>query len=192
MKHFITILTLPLIFCCGSVESQDEKNSNSVNKIFPQPQLPANAVLAPEFTLSTTSGDLVKMSDLKGKVVLLNFWGTWCGPCRVEIPDFIRLYDKYHESGLEIVGITLPRGARSEDPKQIQRFMDNWQMNYTVLTDIKEHEAQRVTQLYGQALGRSIVGIPTTLIIDRNGYIVKRYVGPRTEKIFYNDIKPYL
>jgi thiol-disulfide isomerase/thioredoxin len=82
------------------------------------------------------------MSDLKGKVVLLNFWGTWCGPCRVEIPDFIRLYDKYHESGLEIVGITLPRGARSVDPKQIQRFMDNWQMNYTVLTDIKEHEAQ--------------------------------------------------
>jgi hypothetical protein len=70
--------------------------------------------------------------------------------------------------------------------------MDNWQMNYTVLTDIKKHEAQRVTQLYGQALGRPIVGIPTTLIIDRNGYIVKRYVGPRTEKIFYNDIKPYL
>ena len=86
------------------------------------------------------------------------------------------------------MGITLTSGS----PANIQLFMDQWKMNYMVLTDIKGNETQDVTTLYGKATSGPIVGIPTTFLIDRNGYIVKRYLGPRSEEIFYNDIKPYL
>ena len=188
MKHFITILTLPLIFCCGSVESQDEKNSNSVNRIFPQPQLPSNAVKVPGFKLATTTGDIVTLDDLKGKVVLLTFWGTWCGPCRAEIPEFKNLHNKYNKDGLEIVGITLTSGP----PQRIQSFADQWKIEYLLLTDISANETQIALRDYGNATNSPITGIPTTFLIDRNGYIVKRYLGPRSEKIFYNDIEPYL
>ena len=63
---------------------------------------------------------------------------------------------------------------------------------YTVLTDIEDYETQRVTAYYGRAIGQPITGLPTTLIIDRGGYIVKGYIGPRNEEIFYQDLKPYL
>lgn len=190
MKKIFIFLTLigSLIISCGSSEKPESKvlSTEPTNK--KQPALPANAVKAPDFTLATTQGDIVKMSDLNGKVVLLNFWGTWCGPCRVEIPDFVKLYDKHHDKGLEIVGITLTSGS----PKKIQSFMNQWGMNYTVLTDIKGNETQVVTTVFGRATGGPIYGIPTTFLIDRNGYIVKRYLGPRSEAIFYNDLKPYL
>ena len=65
-------------------------------------------------------------------------------------------------------------------------------MNYTILTDLDNNETQAVTNLYGQAIGQQISSIPTTLIIDREGYIVKGYLGPRSEEVFYNDLKEYL
>ena len=96
--------------------------------------------------------------------------------------------DKYQESGLEIIGVTLTSGP----PENIQRFSDRMGINYTLLTDIEVRETQTVTWEYGKATGRPINGIPTTFIIDREGYIVKKYTGPRPEHIFYKDLKPYL
>ena len=153
-----------------------------------QPERPEYAIQAPDFTLRTVQGDLFNLSDYKGKVVLLNFWGTWCGPCRREIPDFNKLHDKYQKDGLEIVGITITSGS----PERIYNFMKEWDIEYTVLTDIEDYETQRVTAYYGRAIGQPITGLPTTLIIDRGGYIVKGYIGPRNEEIFYQDLKPYL
>ena len=152
------------------------------------PKRPDFAIKAPDFTLKTVQGDLFTLSENIGKVIMLNFWGTWCGPCRREIPDFNKLYSKHKERGLEIVGITLTSGSA----KDILKFMDNWDMEYTVLTDIDYNETQMVTSIYGRAIGQPIYGVPTTLIIDRDGYIVKGYIGPRNEKIFYEDLKPYL
>ena len=151
-----------------------------------QPERPEYAIQAPDFTLRTVQGDLFNLSDYKGKVVLLNFWGTWCGPCRREIPDFNKLHDKYQKDGLEIVGITITSGS----PERIYNFMKEWDIEYTVLTDIEDYETQRVTAYYGRAIGQPITGLPTTLIIDRGGYIVKGYIGPRNEEIFYQDLKP--
>ena len=188
----ILIMSFLLAVGCGQkdkmkIESKPKDIKNSTLSQG-QPERPEYAIQAPDFTLRTVQGDLFNLSDYKGKVVLLNFWGTWCGPCRREIPDFNKLHDKYQKDGLEIVGITITSGS----PERIYNFMKEWDIEYTVLTDIEDYETQRVTAYYGRAIGQPITGLPTTLIIDRGGYIVKGYIGPRNEEIFYQDLKPYL
>ena len=188
----IVIMSFLLAIGCGQkdkmkIESKPKDIKNSTLSQG-QPERPEYAIQAPDFTLRTVQGVLFNLSDYKGKVVLLNFWGTWCGPCRREIPDFNKLHDKYQKDGLEIVGITITSGS----PERIYNFMKEWDIEYTVLTDIEDYETQRVTAYYGRAIGQPITGLPTTLIIDRGGYIVKGYIGPRNEEIFYQDLKPYL
>ena len=188
----IVIMSFLLAVGCGQkdrmkIESKPKYIKNSTISQG-QPERPEYAIQAPDFTLRTVQGDLFNLSDYKGKVVLLNFWGTWCGPCRREIPDFNKLHNKYQKDGLEIVGITITSGS----PERIYNFMKEWDIEYTVLTDIEDYETQRVTAYYGRAIGQPITGLPTTLIIDRGGYIVKGYIGPRNEEIFYQDLKPYL
>jgi peroxiredoxin len=163
--------------------------NNTSQKPTDKPNRPPGSTPAPDFTLATTTGKLVSMSDLRGKVILLNFWGTWCGPCRVELPDFVKLYDKYNKDGLEIVGITIRRG---ESIKDVAKFQDQWGLNYLLLNDINGNEVSEVTMAYSQAIGQMINGIPTTLVIDREGFIVNGFIGPRREQVFYNAIKPYL
>ena len=181
-NELIKILTLFLFVSCDNSTAQQKKNEK-VNKTNNK-----QLIKAPEFTLADLEGNLVTLSDLKGKVVMLNFWGTWCGPCRREIPDFVKLIDKHQDSGLEILGVTLSSGS----PENIQSFADQWNINYTLLTDINKNETQVVTSLYGQVTGQPITGIPTTFIIDKEGYIRQKYVGPRSEKVFFKDIKPLL
>lgn len=145
-------------------------------------------IAAPEFTLANLDGDQISLNDLRGKVVLLNFWGTWCGPCKREIPDFVNLINKHGANGLEIVGITLSSGSS----KDIKKFANKRKINYTLLTDINGNETQSVKALYGQETGEDIKGIPTTFLIDRDGNIRKRYIGPRSEEVFYADLEPYI
>ena len=191
IKTFMFICAISIYSCqkTQSIKEVSQPSNLSIktekNK---QPERPSYAIKAPDFKLRTVKGKLVNLSDFRGKVVLLNFWGTWCGPCRREIPDFNKLHDKYQKDGLEIVGITITSGS----PENIYSFMKEWDIEYTVLTDIEDYETQRVTAYYGRAIGQPITGLPTTLIIDRGGYIVKGYIGPRNEEIFYQDLKPYL
>ncbi len=198
-KHIIKIIAISFLLniSCekGSAQKKQgdlsKKNVKGISKKINPNQVnrrPKGSVLAPDFSLSDLNGNIVQLSDYKGKVVMLNFWGTWCGPCRKEIPDFISLIDKYQNNGLEILGVTLTSGP----PSRIKQFADRMGINYTLLTDISGNESQMVTSLYGKATGRPISGIPTTFIIDREGYIVKKYIGPRSENIFYNDLKPYI
>jgi len=199
---FIIVSCLILSIGCGqkheneSVAAEQNKSvsekvakNNTSQKPAARPNRPPGSTPAPDFTLATTTGELVSMSDLRGKVILLNFWGTWCGPCRMELPDFVKLYDKYNKDGLEIVGITIRRG---ESIKDVAKFQDQWGLNYLLLNDINGNEVSEVTMAYSQAIGQMINGIPTTLVIDREGFIVNGFVGPRKEQVFYNAIKPYL
>ncbi len=180
-RYFITgIMLFAAMVGCAQKDSSPPQ-TNAIPR-------PANAIKAPDFTLKTVDGKDFTLADYAGKVILLNFWGTWCPPCRREIPDFIKLYDRYQDDGLEIVGITLSSGTAAD----IAKFSQQWNMNYHILTDINGSESQEVTALYSRATNYPINGIPTTFLIDRDGYIRKSYVGPRTEEIFYNDLKPFL
>jgi peroxiredoxin len=190
--RIILWMTILIAIGCGQKERMKEatRPSEIVNKMMGtnKSNRPDYAIKAPDFTLRTVQGELFKLSENRGKVIMLNFWGTWCGPCRREIPDFNKLHAKYQKDGLEIVGVTLTSGSS----KNILKFMNDWDMEYTVLTDIDNNETQIVTSIYGRAIGRPITGIPTTLIIDQEGYIVKGYIGPRSEEVFYKDLQPLL
>jgi cytochrome c biogenesis protein CcmG/thiol:disulfide interchange protein DsbE len=139
-------------------------------------------VPAPNFSLVTLDGEKVTLEQFKGKVVILNFWGTWCPPCRKEIPDFIRMYDKHRKDGLEIIGITLSSGSAAD----IKKFVEKNSINYLVLTGDEKY-LQHLTEQYG-----GIRGIPTTFLIDREGIIREKWVGARAEEIFMESVKEYL
>lgn len=133
---------------------------------------------APEFTLLDINGNKVNLSDFKGKVVILDFWATWCPPCIAEIPHFIELYDEYKNRGLEVIGISMDRNGQRVVPP----FAEEKGINYILLLGDDE-----VTDLYG-----GIISIPTTFILDREGGIRKRYMGYRDKEVFERDIKELL
>jgi thiol-disulfide isomerase/thioredoxin len=126
-----------------------------------------------------------KLEEFKGKVVVLDLWATWCPPCRMEIPGFVRLQNKYRDQGVEIIGISLdpvdPRGGGGA--AAVGPFMQQFNINYTIWM-ISKMDALGKYQL-GQ-------GYPTTYIIDRSGNVVKKYVGMQPENRFEEDIKQLL
>ena len=120
--------------------------------------------LAPDFTVTTIDGKKVALSDLRGKVVILDFWATWCPPCKKEIPGFVELKKKYAKR-LEIVGISVDRGI-----EPVKEFYRKNKMNYPVAMATKE-----ILESYN-AIYR-LQYIPTTFIIDKEGYIHDVKIG---------------
>jgi len=113
----------------------------------------------PEFSMHDTSNKRHDIKEWDGKVILLNFWATWCPPCRHEIPDFIELYQKYHDKGFTIVGVALDSQQNAID------FVDPMGINYPIL--VGEDDGIALTQQYGNSLGV----LPYSVIIDRHGVI---------------------
>jgi peroxiredoxin len=133
---------------------------------------------APAWELKDLDGKTVHSSDFKGKVVILDFWATWCPPCRAELPSFVALQKKYQDKGLTVVGMSVDKGSVDD----VKAFAKQQGLNYpVVLADAK------IAGAFG-----GIEGIPTTFIIDRNGHIVKQHVGLTEQSEFESDIKPLL
>ena len=130
-----------------------------------------------DFVLKDKFNAPVHMAEYKGKVVLLNFWATWCGPCKQEIPEFVELYDRYKDKGLVIVGISIDDSA-----EQLQAFTKEWRMQYPVLQMRPEIEDE-----YGP-----FYGIPTSFIVTRDGSICIKHLGPATKEQFEREIKALL
>jgi thiol-disulfide isomerase/thioredoxin len=135
-----------------------------------------SAAPAPEFLLEAVGGGSTGPQVYRGKVVILNFWATWCPPCKREIPDFISLQNQYGEKGVQILGVAL------DDPALVKEFCLSRGINYPVVYGTDE-----VVRLYG-----GISGIPTTYVIDRNGAIVRRYEGLRSREVFEQDVRQLL
>ena len=141
-------------------------------------RLGSGDLAAPNFRLEAADGSKLELADYKGKVIILDFWATWCPPCRREIPGFNQLYHRYRDRGLVIIGISLDQYGW----KAIRPFIKSYQVDYPIVLG----NAQ-VANLYG-----GIRTIPTTFIIDRNGIVVDRVVGYRPKSYFEQKIKELL
>jgi thiol-disulfide isomerase/thioredoxin len=131
--------------------------------------------LAPDFDLQTLDGKDVKLSDLRGKAVLLNFWATYCGPCKVEMPWFVELQKEYGPQGFQIIGVAMD-DASTED---IAKFAKDMGVNYPILLG-----KESVGESYG---GVSV--LPTTFFVDRDGKVIAREFGLQSRSVFVDHIK---
>jgi thiol:disulfide interchange protein DsbD len=135
-------------------------------------------IKAPNFSLKTYDGRVIELEKLKGKIVIINFWATWCPPCRAEIPDFIKVYDDYKSRGLEIIGIALDEGGW----EKVKPFSDEYRINYPVVLGNLE-----VVRNYG-----GINSIPTTFAVDKDGNVVAARQGMLSKESLENKIKSLL
>ena len=121
-----------------------------------------SAASAPDFTLKTLDNREITLSELKGKAILLDFWATWCGPCRESIPHLIQLYKTYQEKGLEVIGMNMDRG----DINTVRHFVKSMDIPYPILVTTED-----VVRNYG------VTGLPTTIFIDKTGKIREKIPG---------------
>lgn len=131
-----------------------------------------------DFSIKDLEGKDVKLSSYKGKVILLNFWATWCGPCKAEIPGFVELQDKYKKD-LVVVGYDVDDTAEKAKP-----FVAEYKMNYPVLLGLGREDVQ---DAYGP-----IWGIPASFLISKDGKVCKRHMGIAPKETFEKEIKALL
>jgi len=134
---------------------------------------------APDFALKDSDGKVVHLTDYKGKVVLLDFWATWCGPCKIEIPWFIEFQNKYGKDGLQVVGI-----STDDTQPKLKTYAAQMKMNYTILQGLDRDDVQ---DAYGP-----LFGIPVTIVISRDGKMCAKHVGLSSKERFEQEIKSLL
>lgn len=133
---------------------------------------------APDFSLKDATGATLKLSDLKGKVVLLNFWATWCGPCKVEIPWFIEFQQTYKDRNFSVVGVSMDDDGWTS----VKPYVTEKKINYRIVIG-----DDMLAKVYG-----GVESLPTTFIIDRSGRIATSHVGLVSKKQYENDIQHLL
>ena len=134
--------------------------------------------LAPDFTLNDASGKPVKLSDFRGKVVLLNFWATWCGGCKLEIPWFMEFQDQYRNRNFVVLGVSMDEDGW----KVVKPFIAQKKINYPILLG-----NERIAKLYG-----GLDALPYTVIIDKSGHIAATHAGVPNKNDYKTEIEKLL
>ncbi|MCJ7727476.1 MAG: TlpA family protein disulfide reductase [Actinobacteria bacterium] len=128
-----------------------------------------------DFTLMDLDGNEISLSDFNGKVLILNFWATWCSPCREEIPDFVEVYNEYESKDVQFIGVS------NEDISTLKSFVEDYDISYPILIDD------------ANIMGKwGISAIPTTFVFDKNGQIIFKNVGMMTREQLKNIIEDEL
>ena len=156
MRRTLVLVVVLLLF--GTGVRADPFTEMSVER-------PSDAVAAPPFVLADLSGAKVSLASLSGKVVLLNFWATWCIPCRTEMPGMERLWQRYRDRGLAIVAVSVDEGGE----KRIANFVRRLNLSYPILLDPQSEVAERY----------EVSGLPVSFLIDGEGRLIGRLVGSR-------------
>ena len=178
MKKYLAVAVLIGLVIWGfySVQNTDSKSkatSTGTNELKVGLEV---GNLAPDFELKNVEGNSIKLSSLKGKKVILNFWASWCPPCRQEMPDMAKFYVDQKDKGIEILAVDLTNTEKSRE--DVTNFMRANSITFPVVLD----ENGKVSQLY------NVASIPASFIIDSQGVIQRELVGPMT----YNSMKSML
>lgn len=130
-----------------------------------------------DFKLKDMNGATVNLAHYKGKVVLLNFWATWCGPCKVEIPEFVRAYEAHKDKGFVVLGVSI-----DDTPEQLRDFAKQYKITYPMLLN-----QENVEQAYGP-----IYGVPVSIFIGRDGLICRKQMGEVKKEMLERELKALL
>jgi len=142
-----------------------------------KPKPAASGNEAPDFTLTDLEGHRLTLSDYRGKVVLLDFWATWCGPCRTEIPHFVEMQNKYGPQGFQVIGISM-----DDDVKPVREYYQQHRLNYPVAVG-----DDKLADRFGGTLG-----LPVNVIIDRQGRISSKHLGATDVSVFDQEVENLL
>lgn len=126
--------------------------------------------MAPDFSLTTTEGEVIKLSNLRGKKVIVNLWATWCPPCRAEIPDMQAFYEANKDNGVVILGVNLT--ATETSLENVAAFVKTYGMTFPVLLDVDKEVGSQF----------QAISIPTSYIIDSRGVIREKFIGPMDQE----------
>jgi cytochrome c biogenesis protein CcmG, thiol:disulfide interchange protein DsbE len=137
------------------------------------PRFATPGAIAPDFSLPQLNGQILQLSSYRGKVVLLDFWATWCDPCRDEIPRFENLQSKYGQEGLQIIGVSM-----DDSPDPVRDFYREFKMNYPVVLG-----NANIGELYG-----GVLGLPIAFVIARDGHIHSKHIGAINISVFEKEI----
>jgi len=165
----------PVMEALQTASGEGEGSSAAEPLSCPADAKPANL----NFTLKDADNREVSLSQYKGKVIVIDFWATWCGPCKVEIPHFVEFQEKYGKAGLQIVGISVDDTADKLAP-----YIRDMKMNYPVLQGLDHDDLQ---EAYGP-----IVGIPVSVLISRDGKVCATHTGLTGKDVFEREIKALL
>ena len=160
-----TVVTISLLGCEGKEESNPPKIESEKSQTQKLKESPQEGFMAPLFTLEDLGGTQISLADFKGKVVLLNFWATWCAPCRIEIPSLERLYQLRKDKAFEILAVSVDRTSLSK----VASFVTDYRMSFPVLTDSRGEVGRRYWTR----------AIPSSFLLDKKGVIRWKVVGAR-------------
>jgi len=173
VKFRLAVLFASLLFAIDVAHSHDPERQNEQPTI----RFVRNPDAAPDFNLSGLDGKPVSLAASRGKVILLNFWATWCGPCRAEIPDLVELQSKYKDR-LQIIGLVLD----DDDQQIIKEFVKEFQINYPIALATAEIRVQ-----YG-----GIPALPSSFVLDAQGRVVQKHIGLRNPLLYETEIRALL
>ena len=165
LKIFVSMFlfaALTVLGCGGKNVKEVPENTNTAKTTNDAAGIVDNSNKAPDFALTGTDGNTLKLSDFRGKVVIIDFWATWCPPCRKGIPDLIQLKKDFGNK-LVVIGVSVD----TDTQKDVVPFIKKYGINYHVA-----YADNYITQAYG-----GVQAIPTSFVIDKNGNIVKSFVG---------------
>jgi thiol-disulfide isomerase/thioredoxin len=170
-KAVLIVVAIVFVFAIYEVSQRSSTHSN--------PGVRSSIVhrAAPELSLQDLNGQPLELASYRGKVVLLDFWATWCTPCRGEIPQFVALQNQYREQGLQVIGISMDDGH-----KPVREFYQQFKMNYPVALG-----NEKIAEAYG-----GILGLPVMFLIGRDGQVAAKYVGEVQMPVLEQEIKSLL
>ena len=177
IRSYTTVLCLltfatSIIFMTSCVEQKSAKEGGSTMSKAPMFQ-----------AKNLVDGEVISLQDMEGRVLIIDFWATWCPPCRMEIPGFIEIYDKYKDKKFAIIGISVDVSGETV----VKKFIEEYKVNYPVIMVTRQLQSD-----YEKAIGKPIRGIPTTLVVNREGSIESVHVGYRSRDAFEKEIKKLL
>jgi len=170
-KQFFAFIIIFLIFISGLFAwQQSEKKTLQMQQAIP----------LPDFSLPDTSGTIYPITNWQGKILIINFWATWCPPCLKEIPEFIELQSEYAEQNVQFIGIAI------DSPQLVEDYLSFIDINYPIL--IAEAEGSKLSR----ELGNSINAVPFTIIVNQQSQIVFRHPGELSKQKLRELIEPLI